>query len=301
MFQKIKDPGFGEKYTVKTKRLINVDGSFNVTRFGSKRSLRDVFQLLINLSWIRFSFLLIVFYFLINLFFASLYYFLSPHGLNGTDKNISYFFNAFFFSVQTFSSVGYGKIYPEGLMSNAISSVESLVGLVSYAIVTGILYGRFSRPKARILFSKNALISPYKDGLSLQFRIANKRSTQLMDIEAKAILMLNGENNNRQYFNLKLEPSRIHFFPLSWTIVHPIEKDGPFDNVDADFLNKMEGEILVLIRGFDETFSQEVHARSSYLLSDIVCNAKFKSMFDVDVNGETLLYMNKIDDFDLLD
>ena len=298
MFKKIRDPGFGEKYSNKTKRLINPDGSFNVTRRGKSYSLSNVYQLLINLSIARFTLLLVAFYLFVNLFFASLYTIFSQNGLSGIDQDISFFLNAFFFSIQTFSSVGYGQISPTGLTSNFIGSAESLVGLVSYAILTGILYGRFSRPKARISFSKNAIIAPYKGGKSLQFRIVNDRSTQLMDLDAKAILMLVDKNHNRQYYTMDLEPSSIRFFPLSWTVVHPIEKGSPFYQKGADFYKETDGEILILIRGFDETFSQEVHTRSSYLLKDIVCNATFKSMFATDSEGEIILNLDKIDDYD---
>ena len=297
MFDKIRDPGFGEKYNSKTKRLINTDGSFNVTRVGEKYHVRDVFQWLINLSWLYFGMLLVLFYISINLIFALLYYVLSPNGLDGIESSISFFTNAFFFSLQTFSTVGYGKMHPIGMMSNAIAAVESLVGLVFYAIVTGVLYSRFSRPKARVAFSKNAIIAPYKEGESLQFRLVNQRSTQLMDIHAKAILMLVDQQHHRQYYRLDLEPSSIQFFPLSWTVVHPITEESPFYNKTPSFYKDTEGEILIFIRGFDETFSQEVHTRTSYLLKDIVCHAKFSPMFETDHDGEILLHLNKINHY----
>lgn len=303
MSEKITDPGLGEKYFKKTKRVINSDGSFNVTITGGAHSIRDIFQYLINMSWSRFLFLLLTSYVVINVVFALLYMLFGVKGLSGFEKELPYpsFLNAFFFSIQTFSAVGYGRVNPESLSTNVISAVESLVGLVSYALVTGLIYGRFSRPKAKILFSKSILYSPYKDGHSIQFRIANRRSlSQLMEIEAKAILTLVDEEFNRKYFALKLEPSSIRFFPLSWTIVHPIDEDSPFYEKGIDYYKSAEGEVLILIKGFDETFSQEVFARSSYLLKDVICNAKFKRMFETDDSGEVLLHLKQINDIEKL-
>ena len=304
MSDKIRDPGFGEKYFRRTKRMINPDGSFNVTRKGAKHSVRDMFLYLINMPWTKFSLLLVLFFIIINSIFGLLYAEFCAEDLIGFEEDLPFakFSNGFFFSVQTISSVGYGKLSPEGFLANTIASIESLVGLATYALLTGLLYGRFSRPKARILFSKYLIVSSYKNKeKSLQFRIANDRSTQLLDITAKAIVSFVDEDFNRKYYSLKLEPESIRFFPLSWTVVHPIDEDSPFYGKGEEFFKKTEGEVLILIRGYDDTFSQEVHARSSYLLENVIWGAKYVRMFETDADGEIILDLNKISDIESIE
>ncbi|MFK7900522.1 MAG: ion channel [Cyclobacteriaceae bacterium] len=298
--RKILDPGFGEKYGKRTKRIVNKNGSFNVTRYGTKARLSDVFQWLITASWINFTLLIILFYICINFLFAVLYCCTGIEGLNGINTSLPYadFSNSFFFSVQTFSSLGYGIIHPSSLWTNLLVTLESLVGLASYALLTGLLYGKFSRPRARIGFSKNMVISPYKKGNSLQFRIVNERTSQLVNVTAKAIYSEVGKDFNRKYYSLNVTPETIQFFPLSWTIVHPIDEKSPFYQKEPSYFKESQGEILILIQGFDETFNQEVHTRYSYLIEEVIPDAKFKQMFDTDDQGQINLYLDQIDEIE---
>ncbi|MEO8399578.1 MAG: potassium channel family protein, partial [Ignavibacteriaceae bacterium] len=153
------DPGLGEKYSSKTKRVINTDGSFNVQKKGIQLNPKDLYQYLINISWTKFFLLVLLLYLTFNAIFAAAYILTgSEHLVNAGGKSgLEAFSSAFFFSVQTFTTVGYGKVTPEGFLANVISSLEAMTGLMTFALITGLLYGRFSRPSSRILYSRNAI------------------------------------------------------------------------------------------------------------------------------------------------
>ena len=230
---------------------------------------------------------------------ASAAAFFAPHGLDVVIEPINprnvpgYFLNDFFFSAQTLSTVGYGAMSPRGLAANVLSSLESMVGLMGFALATGLLFGRVSRPSARIAFSERMAIAPYQDGWSLQFRIVNKRSNSLMELEAKMLLMT-VDGPKREYMILKLERPSVYFFPLTWTIVHPIEPDSPLQGKTAADLAKLQAEVLILIKGYDDTFSQTVHARYSYRYDEIEWQARFQPAFHVDPEGDLVLEINKV-------
>jgi inward rectifier potassium channel len=213
------------------------------------------------------------------------------------------FANAFFFSVHTLTTVGYGNVYPQGVGANSISSLEAATGLMLFAIATGLLYGRFSRPSARIVYSKSAIIAPYQDGNSLQFRVANARSNTLMNMEARVLLMtvdLSDGQLKRSFIDLPLERRNVYFFALTWTIVHPIDSESPFFGKTREDLAKVSAEILILIQGFDDTFSQVVHSRYSYRHDEFVWGARFTPAFKVDPQGGLVVELNRIDELKLV-
>lgn len=295
------DPGFGQKYAHNTKRIINKDGTFNITRKGIRN---QQFQTLVEMSVLRFIALVIAFYLLINLFFAGIYMLLGAEHIVYIDSHEqSDFLKTFFFSMQTFTTVGFGSVYPEDPLSNFVSGMEAMLGWMFFALATGIVYRRFSRPSARLLFSNNALISPHKNGEALMFRIVNRRPNVLMEMDARVMLAVDmdeGERVNRRYFNLKLDTASIHFFPLSWTLVHPINEDSPLFNLTAeDFVHK-KIEILILIKGFDETFSQNVHLRFSYTYDEIVWNARFIRNYKSLDTGQIELDIDSVHNYELL-
>jgi inward rectifier potassium channel len=298
------DPGLGEKYFQKTKRIINNDGSFNVTKIGAGFNYKDIYQYLINISWIKFFLIVLSVYIFLNFVFAFLYYLIGVEDLAGTaGNNLNNFLDAFFFSAQTLTTVGYGGMSPKGLLVNIISAFEAMSGLMCFALITGLLYGRFSRPSARILFSQNALIAPYREIKSLQFRIANQRHNTLMEIEARVLLVFvekSGDQYNRKYFELKLERNSVYFFPLTWTIVHPIDEDSPFYGKTETEIKLFESEILILIKGFDDTFSQVVHSRYSYTSDEIIWNAKFIRAFNNEQNGDIVFNIDDIHKYELV-
>ena len=269
MFKQAQDPGLGEKYFRHTKRIINKDGSFNIKRTGGGLSSINAFHYLINISWTKFLLIVFAGFVCVNLFFAVLYQLAGIENLSNASSSdgLQSFLNTFFFSVQTFATVGYGGIHPTGILSNMISSFESMTGILSFALATGLLYGRFSKPSAKIIFSDKAIITPFKDGKALMFRVANSRENILMEMEATAMITyLDKSNNNftRKYFPLKLEIKFINFFPLPWTIVHPIDDDSPLNGKTAKDFEELEAELLIMVKGFDDSFSQHVITRSSF-------------------------------------
>jgi len=186
----------------------------------------------------------------------------------------------FFFSVQTFATIGYGGMHPVGLAANLLVTLESLVGLLGFALATGILFSRFSQPTAKILFSRNAIIAPYRGITAFEFRIANARSNELIQVEARVMLSRLKPDGNRDFIPLKLEREKVVFFPLAWTIVHPIDEESPLWGLTQEDLTASQAEVLVLLSGIDETFSQTVHTRSSYRADEIVCGARFANLFN---------------------
>ncbi len=294
------DPGLGEKYLGKTKRVINKDGSFNVTRTGTEFHPKDIYQFLVNLSWIKFFGLTVLSYLIFNALFGLIYFLTGVENLQGIIRSTSLenYFNCFFFSVQTFTTIGYGGILPNGMLTNFIVTIEAMTGVLAFALITGLLYGRFSHPFSRILYSKNAIVAPYKGIRSLQFRIVNQRNNNLMDIEAKVMAVLVDKDYNRKYYDMSLERYSVHFFALSWTVVHPIDKESPIWGHTLDELKEKQFELLILIKGYDDTFSQVVHSRYSYTFDEIIWGAKFIRSFNTNSNGDVIL---KLDDIHLFE
>ncbi len=193
------------------------------------------------------------------------------------------FSRAFFFSIQTFATIGYGEIAPNGVAANLVVTVEALVGLMYQALATGLLFARFTRPTAALVFSRNAIVGPYASGDGLMFRIVNSRRNEIIELEAKVLFSAMEDDGRggqvRRYTPLSLERNKVTFFPLSWTIVHPIDGASPLSGRTAEELERSEAEILVLLSGVDEALEQTVHVRSSYRADEIIWHARFRSMF----------------------
>ncbi|MEL7001192.1 MAG: ion transporter, partial [Bacteroidota bacterium] len=265
--KKVQDPGTGTHYSYNSKRVINKDGSFNVKKTGLKFTTKNAYQSLIEMSWVKFFVVIFAFLFSINGLFAFAYTLIGIHELSGVIHThfLDEFLHAYYFSFQTFTTVGYGTLAPMGMASNMVAVLESIIGWMCFAVVTGMLYGRFSKPTARLFYSEKAIMAPYKEGLSLQFRIANMRNSNLMEIEATVLLVTAKKGQtSRQFSPLTLERDNILFFPLNWTIVHPIDEKSPLYGITEPELHEMDAEILIRIKGFDDTFGQTVHSRYSY-------------------------------------
>lgn len=295
------DPGLSQRLDGDLRRAIEHDGSFNVRRFGRRYEGLHAYQYLITCSWERFLTLLGVFLLGINFLFAVVYWIIGREHLQGMPEcgRIEEFMYDFFFSVQTFSSVGYGAIAPRDIAGGIVSSIEALTGLLAFALATGLLFSRFSRPTARILFSKSAIVSPYQDKTALMFRIVNQRGNVMIDLSASAIFSwvddVNGRKT-RRYAPLTLERPSIFFFPLPWTIVHPIDDASPLWGLDLDELKLRQAEVMIIVRGFDDTFSQSVHVSNSYRYDEIEFGRRFVSIFHVDESGTVMVNVDRIDD-----
>jgi inward rectifier potassium channel len=295
------DPGLTEKFSAPLTRMINRDGTFNVRRRGGTWRDFHPYLHLINMGWTPFFAVLFLGYLVANTIFAAGYYAIGTSQLQGITARTSggRFLDAFFFSAHTLTTVGYGNISPSGMGANILSTLESMAGVLGFAVATGLLYGRVSRPSARIGFSRNMVVAPYQDGTALEFRAVNRRRNTLMELEATVMLMTvengNGEPK-RRYQVLRLERPKIVFFPLTWTIVHPIDSNSPLFGLTAANLERLQAEVLILIKGYDDTFSQTVLARQSYRHDEFLWDRRFSPAFYVDGRGEMVLEVAKVGD-----
>ncbi len=298
------DLGFGTKLTKVGKRLINKDGSFNIIRSGKKSW--TIYQYLLGLSSLKFAFLSLAFFIIINCVFAGLFIYIGIEQLKGIPKGdfLSDYLYAFFFSVQTFTTVGYGGITPVGIAANFISSLCASVGLIAFALITGLFFARFSKPRSHIAFSKKAIFSPYGDFNSFQLRIVNTRSHKIIDLSAQVVytwLDVSEVETKRHYKNLELERSSVFMFPLNWTIVHPITNESPLFEKTIDDIRKEHGEFLVMIKGFDNSYNQLIHTNTSYLAKDIEKDVQFHPMYTAYSDSPTVLHLDCIDKLVKLD
>jgi inward rectifier potassium channel len=293
------DPGLTQKFTSPVRRVINKDGSFNVHRRGTTWRDFHPYLILINLSWPKFLLAQLLGYAVINMVFAVVYFMLGRGHLQGADAPTEFgrFLNDFFFSAHTLSTVGYGNISPNTTSANSVAVIEALIGVLGFAVATGLLFGRVSRPSARIGFSPNMVMAPYQGGQALEFRVVNRRMNDLMDIDARVMLMtveIQDGQPQRTYKILKLERSTVMFMPLTWTVVHPIDAESPLAGMQQDDLRRVQAEVLILIRAYDDTFSQTVIARQSYRFEEILWDRKFAPAFFVDDEGDLVLELKKV-------
>jgi inward rectifier potassium channel len=302
----IDNTGFSPNTNAEGERLTNKDGSINLRKIGVPFYERiSVFHTMLRMSRIAFIFTVFGIYTTLNFFFALVYFFLGPDSLAGTPQAVSTadrFLQAFFFSSQTLTTVGYGHISPSGFITNVIASLESFIGIMSFALVTGMFYARFSRPEAFIRFSHNFLVAPFKGGRALMFRMATFKNNHLTDADAQITSAVRVEENGKivtKFFPLVLEISRINSLALSWTVVHPLDERSPFaDYTEQDFYdNKIE--LMVTVKAFDDHFSNTVQQRTSYNRDEMVYGAKYIPMYERAENGHyTELRLNKINDYE---
>ncbi|HZK75666.1 MAG TPA: ion channel [Candidatus Kapabacteria bacterium] len=301
--RRFEDLGIGSKAAESRVRLLNRDGSFNVRRKGLPFfAWFSGYHYLISLPWWKFNLLILLTYVTINAFFGAVYLAIGVSGLSGIEGHTvaEQYLQAIFFSTQTFTTVGFGRIAPVGTGANIAAAFESLAGLLSFAFATGLVWGRFSRPVAKIIFSSNAVIAPYERITGFMFRVANQRKNQLIDVEAEVTLSrleTSGDGKRaRKFYPLDLERRTVTFFHLSWTVVHPIDEHSPLFGVTEEQLYGSEPEFLILLRAFDDTFSQTVHARTSYRTKEVVFGQKFKGIIQVGEDGMTEIELDKIHD-----
>ncbi|WNJ17793.1 ion channel [Pontibacter sp. G13] len=298
-----RDLGFGTKIDLSATRLINKDGSFNVIRRGGGIGAVNLYQYLITISWWGFAGWVFVSYLILNAIFALIYMTLGLEYLSSPPLQrgfVEEFLHAFYFSAQTFTTVGYGAISPEGHPASMVSSIESMMGLMGIAIATGVLYGRFSRPTAKIRFSEKMIVAPYQDINGLMFRIVNRRQNQLVELDVLLVYaryeMVNGRPVQR-FSSLELERNHVALFPLTWTIVHPITEDSPIYGMDSEAMKAKHAEFLIVIKAYDDTFAQEVHARHSYQFDELVCGVKFVPAFEPDGIGNYIVDVNRVGEY----
>ena len=297
--------GFGINASSYGGRFITKNGNANVKKsgIGLFESI-SWYHTMLNIPRWKFLVIIVLFYFSVNFIFASLYYAVGVEHLNGMTaiSALDKFGEAFFFSIQTFTTVGYGHISPTGFATSFVAAVEALFGLLSFAIATGLFYGRFSKPKAHIKFSHNALIAPFQNGTALMLRLTPFKNTNLTDAEAKITLGMKLEDNGvlvNKFYTLDLELSKINALNLSWTLVHPITENSPLYNLTKEDYASIDGEFLIFLKVFDDMFSTTVVKRASYSFDEIVFGAKFLPMFSrSDNQSKTLLHIDKLNSFE---
>ena len=300
------DTGFGTQATNIGGRFVNKDGSFNLKKQGLPFFKRiSFYSYLLELSWIKFLGVILLAYLFMNLFFTAIYLLIGYDQLQGFHSTTEWgrIKEVFFFSTQTFTTVGYGRINPMGDGADLVASLETMTGWLFFAIVTGLLYGRFTRPKAYINFSANVLVSPYKNITAVMFRmVPYKNLHHLSDVKVIVNLSLQiAENGKKEYqfFQLPLERSRIDMFNMNWTVVHPISEESPLLNFTKEDLDISDAEMMVQVTGFDPIFSNVVMARTSYTYEEFVWGAKFKPMYHESEDGNTtILDLEKLNEFE---
>ncbi len=297
------DLGLGARVAQQSRlRFLNRDGTFNVKRNGmSTLQSLSLYHWLLTMPWLAYFALILVAYLIANVLFAWGYILCGPDALHGSAAatHAERWLDAFFFSVQTSATIGYGRISPNGLAANILVTVEALSGLLGFALATGLLFARFSQPNARIIFSSHAVIAPFKNGTALMFRIVNQRTSQLIEVNATVSLARVEWKDGiamRRFYPLALERQKVVFFPLHWVIVHPIDEKSPlFGANEAEFVNS-DPEIVILLTAVDETFSQSVHARTSYKHHEVKWGAKFSDMHVNDESGMIAIDLRKLNE-----
>ncbi|MBF4485499.1 ion channel [Flavobacterium sp. CSZ] len=300
-----KNSGFGANANSYGGRFVNKDGTPNIEKRGMHLFRRiSWYHTMIDMPNWKFMSILFIFYIVLNFIFAVIYYAIGIEHLDGIEQSqsvLTQFGQAYFFSAQTFTTVGYGHISPTGFLTSALSAAEALIGLLSFAIATGLFFGRFSKPTAFLKFSDNALISPYGKNKGLMIRLVPFKNTNFTDATAKITLVMSVEENGEQtnkFYSLELELDKINALSLSWTLVHPITEDSPLYNFTKDDFKKIHGEIFVFITTFDNMYSNTVAARTSYTFNEIIYGAKFETMYNRSKDSsKTILHLDKLNKF----
>ncbi|WP_010179498.1 ion channel [Aquimarina agarilytica] len=303
MSERVKDPGVGAFSKEKAKRFINQDGTFNVKHLNKKKTINEAYIYLTSISWPLFLVLLFVGFVALNIIFALGYLLIGVTTIGiQSESVINDFFRAFFFSVQTITSVGYGRFSPEGIAAGLISSFEALVGLVSFAFITGLLYGRFSKPRSNIQFTKSVLLCKHNGGDALMFRLLSRRKSLIVLPKIKASLSLSIADEKggykNEFFELKLERDTITYLPTTWTLVHQIDHDSPLIGYSREQIKALQAELLLLFSYHDDSFNQELHTVHSYLFKNIKVGYKFKKAFHFNDEGKLVLNHALIDEIE---
>lgn len=291
------DLGFGTRITSR-ERLIRKDGSYNIIRNG-QRSVSP-YQMMVEIHWPGFFAWVIGAYIFLNLLFALLFVWNGVEDISGIrpDTFGGQFAQAFFFSIQTFTTVGYGAMSPNGAMANVIASSCALVGLLSFSLVTGLFFAKFSKPRPQVLFSRHAIIAPFGEGKALMFRMANKRNNRILNLKATFFMTWVDEHPSkvRRYAPLPIERDQISMLPLNWTVVHVLDEESPLSGKTAEELERINAEFLVMIEGHDESYNQVIHAHASYGWEELKWGYRFAPMYEADAWGRTILQLGLIDE-----
>lgn len=296
--QRTEDPGIGTSFEKPVERLMSRDGSFRVDRMGESSGLREGFAGLVTMGTGRLILSFALGYLTMNLVFGSLYMLIGVENIGNSnlDSMTGRWMSAIGMSVQTLTTVGYGSLYPNSPAAWFVAAVEGVFGILGFSLISAVIYARFARPKANLVYSDHGLIAPFKDGWSFQIRLANRRSTLMVEVEARILLVMadvDDQGERLNYYNLPLQLDRVTFLPLSWTIVHPINSESPLAGLSAQDLKDRRAEFLVILKGLDEGYMGSVITRHSVRYDELIWGARYVRAFSVK-DGTTLLDLNKL-------
>lgn len=257
----------------------------------------DLYHWLLVISWRKFLLIISLFYFGLNAIFAWLYLITGSSIANAEPGSYR---DAYFFSIHTLSTVGYGSMYPQNLAAQLLVAVEIFVGLLCIAILTGLMFARFAKPTSRVLFSEVAVICPFDSIPTLMFRAANRRDNRILEAQVRVSFLrdeMTAEGHKlRRFYDLPLLRSQSPVFALSWLVMHPIDENSPFYNRSLEELRKQRCEIWISLTGLDETFSQTIHTRYAYSMDHILENHRFIDIFSQTDNGQWYINLDKFHD-----
>ncbi len=303
--ERTEDPGIGTSFERPLERVMARDGKFKVDRIGQVSGLREGFIGLATMPAWRLVLTFVLGYLSMNLVFGSLYMLIGVEHLGNADLSslTGKWVSAIGMSVQTLTTVGYGSLYPHSPATWVLAAVEGVFGILGFSLISAVIYARFARPTTRLAYSDKALVAPFRDGWSLQLRLANRRTTLLMEVEARLMLVMadvddHGERLN--YYNLKLQLEKVSFMPLSWTIVHPITPESPLAGISYQELVQRRGEVILVLKGIDEGYMQQVFTRHSFRFDEIVWGGRYARAFS-SKDGSLLLDLNKLSEFTPVD
>ncbi|MDB4994687.1 MAG: Ion transport 2 domain protein, partial [Myxococcaceae bacterium] len=248
-----------------------------VVRIGMPRTpFADFYASLLASSWSLLVGVITGAYVVLNLFFASLFYFGGATILNAREGS---FQDAFFFSVQTFATIGYGAMSPQGFFGNLLVTIEAIVGILFVAMATGLMFAKFSRPSARVVFSRNAVITKREGVPTLMFRMANERGNRIVEASVRVVLVRNETTSEgekvRRFYDLPLTRAQTALFAFTWSAMSPITETSPLYGETTASLEDSEDELVISLVGIDETLSQTIHARHYYGADDVLFGRKF--------------------------
>jgi inward rectifier potassium channel len=299
MAKKVKDPGFGYNSKQNAQDIINDDGSSNVFHINRKKNMSDLYSYFIDISWFQFFLLIILAYTILNVIFGLIYVSIGIEQITKPKGTfLEDFLNGFFFSAQTLTTVGYGGIAPKGITANFISAFEAMTGLLSFSFITGLLYGRFSKPKANIKFSDNIILREFKNERAIMFRLMNSRKTVMIEPEIKVTLSITKKDTKgafkRDFFTLRLERNKVMYLPTIWTVVHQIDEDSPLFKYSNKEIEKLDAFLYILVNYHEESFAQKVYQIYSYDFNKLELDVKYVPSASFDDEGFTVLDHDKL-------
>lgn len=300
-----EDLGLDRSVQKGRQRTINPDGSFNLLRLGGDlMGIRNIYFWVISTSWTHYWLSILAYYIVMNVLFATGYFMIGVDQLNGIPDTTAakQWLYCFFFSSQSFTTVGYGGIHPVGVGASILAVVEAFTGLMTFALATGTLYGRFSKPLSRLKYSQHMIIAPFLQITGLQFMVANQLNSNLMDVEARVNMSWLDKDAYghavRKFQQAELEIDKISMFPTSWVINHPIDSNSILYGKSESEIRLMDLEVFVLLKGFDDAFSQTIYSRHSFMSDQLIVGAKFRRPFYYNEQGKMVMDLGKVGEID---